>query len=113
MSVLSSNNRPSSLSTCFCFLDVDDKIIFGLLVEGNETDDTFSVFRLMSCSVVSNFDLDLAMVFGVLLNFTNFFETGWNGVEKELRAALSLIKLSSEDRKLDEDFFKRLRISVW
>lgn len=67
----------------------------------------------MSCSVESNFDLDLAMVFGVLLNFTNFFETGWNGVEKELRAALSLIKLSSEDRKLDEDFFKRLRISVW
>ena len=67
----------------------------------------------MSCSVVNNFDLDLAMVFGVLLNFTNFFETGWNGVEKELRAALSLIKLSSEDRKLDEDFFKRLRISVW
>ena len=53
------------------------------------------------------------MVFGVLLNFTNFFETGWNGVEKELGAALSPIKLSSEDRKLDEDFFKLLRISVW
>ena len=84
-----------------------------MLVKGNETDDTFSVFRLMSCSVESNFHLDLAMVFGVLLNFTNFFETGWNGVEKELGAALSLIKLSSEDRKLDEDFFKRLRISVW
>ena len=80
---LSSNNWPNSLSTCFCFVDVDDKATFWLLVEGDETNDTFSVFRSMSCPVESNFHLDLAPEFGLMLNSTNFFETGWNGVERK------------------------------
>ena len=113
MSALSSNNRPTSFSTCISFVDVDDKAIFGLLIEGNEIDDMFSVFRSMSCPVESNLDLVLPVEFGVLLNFPNFFETGWKEVAKEFSAALLLIKLSSEDRTLDEDFVKRLRISVW
>ena len=113
LSALSSNNRQTSSSICFCFDDVDDKAIFWLLVEGNKIDDTFSLFRSMSCPVESNLDLNLAVEFEVLLNFTKVFETGWNGVEKELAAVLSLIKLSSEDRKLDDGFFKRLRISLF
>ena len=113
LSALSSNNRPTSFSTCISFVDVDDKAIFGLLIEGNEIDDMFSVFRSMSCPVESNLDLVLSVEFGVLLNFPNFFETGWKEVAKEFSAALLLIKLSSEDRTLDEDFVKRLRISVW
>ena len=105
--MLSSNNWPTLWSARFGFVDVDDDTIFWLLVEGNETNDTFSVFGFMSCPAEGNFDSYLAAEFGVLLSFSNFFETGWNVVEEKLAAALLLIKLSSEDRKLDEGSFKR------
>ena len=67
--------------------------------------------RISLESVESNFDWTWPRNLDVV-KLHHFFETAWNGVEKELAAALSLIKLSSVDRKYDEDFFKRLRISV-